>query len=151
MDPAENADLIYRVRLLIRHPHIDPDSITAKLGLSPSVSHMVGHERKTPTGTPLPGVHKRTTWSYSVRVEGKRFFSEDVADLVSRLEESAAFLRELTDTGGSAELSVSLPGDVNIGDVIRWPDLQKIASLRIDFGVEVFPRWNRPTAGKGVP
>jgi hypothetical protein len=49
-DDAESRDLRYQVRLLIRHPAIDPDRITSKLGLTPHLSAMVGSVRKNPRG-----------------------------------------------------------------------------------------------------
>jgi hypothetical protein len=141
MSDGENADLVYGIRLLIRHPQIDPALITAGLGLIPDMSHTPGKDRKTPIGTPLPGVYGETDWGYRFKVEGKRLFSKDVVELVSRLEEKAAFVHELIDTGGWIELSVQLPGYVNIGDDVRWQDLRRIAALRINFGVEVFPNF----------
>jgi hypothetical protein len=146
MDDADNAELIYGIRLLIKHPRIDPALITAGLGLTPDMSHTVGKGRKTPVGTPLPGVYKETAWGYAYEVEGERLFSGDVAEFISRLEEKAAFLRELVDTGGRANLDIQLPGHVNVGDVIRWQDLARIAALRINLGVEVFPNFKPPNS-----
>jgi hypothetical protein len=139
MSDRDNSGLIYSIRLSIRHPRIDPDLVTAKLGLTPHVSQAVGKYRKTRTGAPLPGTHKETAWAFAYDVEGKRSFLKEVAELVSRLKAKAAFLHELTDTGGSIAIYVHLPGNVNIGDVIRWQDLEQMVALRINFGVEVFP------------
>jgi hypothetical protein len=86
-----------------------------------------------------------TTWSYRYKVEGKRFFLKDLAEFVTRLQGKAEFLRELTDTGGRVVVDVSLPGHVNMGDVIGWQDLEKMAALRLNFGIEVFPNF-RPSS-----
>jgi len=139
-DP-QNAKRIYSIRLLIKHQTIDPALITARLGLVPRATHTVGHPRRTPIGTPLPGVYKESAWGYSFDVKGTKYFAKDVMALVSRLESHAAFLHELTDTGGSITIIVNLPGHVNIGSTINWPDLHRIAALHIDFGVEVFPNF----------
>ena len=142
-DP-HNAKRIYMIRLLIKHPTIDPALITARLGLVPRVTHTVGHPRRSPIGTPLPGVYEESAWGYSFEVEGRRHFTKDIVPFLSRLEESGTFLRELTDSGGSIALIIHLPGRVNIGDDIRWQDLQRMAALHMDLGIEVFPDY-RPS------
>lgn len=142
-DP-QNAERIYTIRLLIRHPTIDPALITARLGLTPNMTQTVGHERRTPSGTCLPGIYKHSVWSHVFRAERRRHFTKDIVPFLSRLEESGTFLRELTDSGGSVTFSIHLPGHVNIGDVIRWQDLHRLAALHIDLGIEVFPDY-RPS------
>jgi hypothetical protein len=42
MDDADNAELIYTIRLLVKHPTIDPALITVRLGLTPHLSWAVG-------------------------------------------------------------------------------------------------------------
>jgi len=145
-DP-QNAKRIYSIRLLIRHPTIDPALITARLGLTPNMAQTVGHERRTPIGTRLPGVYQHSAWSHVFEVEGRRHFTKDIVPFLSRLEESGTFLRELTDTGGSVSLCLHLPGHVNIGDVIRWQDLQRMAALHMSLSIEVFPNY-RPSGEK---
>lgn len=76
MDDEELEGLRYQVRLLIRHPNIDPDRITNTLRLAPHLSAMVGSVRKNPAGIVLPGLHKDSVWSHSFRVERNRFFSQ---------------------------------------------------------------------------
>jgi hypothetical protein len=140
-DDRPEGELKYRIRLLIKHPIMDPAAITSKLGFKPGLVWTAGTRRKTPAGTPLPGVHKTSAWGYWFDVEGGRFFSQDVLKLLLQLEERAEFIRELIDSGGSIGLYVNLPGDVNIGDEIAWADLRRFVSLRINFGVEVFPNY----------
>jgi hypothetical protein len=74
--PTEGEDNGFRyvVRLLIKHPHIDPARITAGLELPPNHFHVAGGIRTTPTGQVLPGLHKESSWSHSFRVEGNRGF-----------------------------------------------------------------------------
>lgn len=36
---------------------------------------------------------------------------------------------------------VHLPGDVNIGSVLRSVDLKRLANLEISLGIEVFPEF----------
>jgi hypothetical protein len=134
--------LRYKIRLLIRHPTIDPDRITNTLRLVPHLSAMVGNVRKNPKGAVLSGLHKDSVWSYSFRVERNRWLSKDVVMLIDKLEPHRDFLIEMENSGGSISLVLDLPGDVNIGDVFSWRDLARLGALRIDLSIEVFPEFN---------
>jgi len=135
----ENKGLKYVVRLLIKHPSIDPAVVTARLSINPSgPTWTVGTARTNPKGTPLPGVYRESVWSHSVEVRDKRSFFDEVVRLLDRLEPNAEFLRELVGSGGRAELILHLFGDRNIGDSIGWEHLSRLAALRVNLGVEVF-------------
>ena len=134
--------LRFVIRLLIKHPSIDPGSVTAELGLQPRVTHLVGAGRMTPAGAPLSGVYKESMWGWSERIERKRAFFEAVAELVHKLESHAPFISDLIHGGGSVEMIVHLPGDINIGSVLPWTEMKKLAELRVDLGIEVFPRFD---------
>jgi Domain of unknown function (DUF4279) len=137
-----NETLRYGVRLLIRHPTIDPDVITRTLQLTPHLSAMVGTIMKTPKGEPLRGHHRDSVWSYSLRVKKNRFFFREVIDLIEKLEPHEAFLVDLTESGGTALMIIGLPGDTNIGDQLQWREVARLGGLRIGLGVEVFPEFN---------
>jgi Domain of unknown function (DUF4279) len=131
--------LRYTVRFLIKHPSINPALITQRLHINPSgPTWTVGTARSTPKGTSLPGVYRESVWSHSVEVHDKRSFFDEVVQLLEHLEPNAEFLRELTDSGGHAELILDLFGDRNIGDSISWEHLRRLAALRVNLGVEVF-------------
>jgi hypothetical protein len=78
-------------------------------------------------------------WGYSVRVEGKRCFGEDIVKLIETLEAHAEFLSEIVKTEGTIDLVVHLPGDINVGDLLPWDVLARLAFLKVSLGVEVFP------------
>jgi hypothetical protein len=141
-DFASNKSLRFKIRLLIRHPTIDPDRITNTLQLTPHLSAMVGTVRKTPVGTILPGLHRDSVWSHSFRVERNRFFFSDAVRLINKLEPHQAFLVQLDESGGSTTLILDLPGDSNIGDVFSWHEMARLSALRIALGIEVFPEFN---------
>ncbi len=134
--------LRYSIRLMIKHPNIDPARITEELLLKPNLSHLAGSPRMTPKATPLPGVYRESAWSHWFRVERNRLFFADVVKLIDRLEPHKNFLHEIVDGGGAIDLIVNLPGDTNIGDSFRWRDMARLAALRIDLGIEVFPDFN---------
>ena len=41
--------------------------------------------------------------------------------------------------GGALQAIVNLPGDTNIGDVMGCDILVRLANLKMDLGIEVFP------------
>jgi hypothetical protein len=142
MDDNELDGMRYEVRLLIRHPTIDPDRITNTLRLKPHLSAMVGSARTNSSGDVLPGLHKDSVWSVDFGVGKNRRFLSDIAKLIEKLEPHKVFLHEIVNGGGSINLIVSLPGDVNIGDNFHGQDMARLCALRIDLGIEVFPDFN---------
>jgi hypothetical protein len=127
------------VELFIVHPTMDPDDITAALGLEPSHARRIGGNRKTRKGTPLLGEYPDTRWRHSVRhdVRGQHFASE-VAALLDRLSPHKAFLAELRATGGQATLVVQFLGDGYFGDMLPLNTLSKLIDLQLDLGIEAF-------------
>lgn len=138
-EDSELPEYRYRVRLLIRHPHIDPARITRALGLDPRHSALAGSARRAPNGAALPGVHKTSSWNHSFHVERNRHFFSDIEKMITRLEPHRSFLAEIIDGGGSIELIVHLRGTTNIGDTFQWRDMARLSALQIDLGIEVFP------------
>jgi hypothetical protein len=134
--------LRYSVRLLIKHPNIDPIQITDALRLKPNSSGVGDSPRMTSAGKALPGVNKESNWSHWFRVEKNRLFFSDVVKLIDKLEPHRDFMHEIVNGGGDISLIVSLPGDINIGDNFRWQDMARLSALGIELGIEVFPDFN---------
>lgn len=89
------------MRLLVRHPRLDPELVSSRLGLRPHITQMAGDPRKAPNGTPLGGTYADSRWGWSARFEGKREFFDEVAALVQRLGPHKEFLSQVTDGGGT--------------------------------------------------
>jgi hypothetical protein len=138
-DEKIRQSLRYTVRLLIKHPHIDPARITDELKLFPDLSGMVGSPRTTPAGKAIQGVRTESVWSHWFRTERNRLFFRDIVKVVDDLQAHAKFLHEIVSGGGSISVIVSLPGDINIGDHFQWRDMARLSALHIDLGIEVFP------------
>ena len=139
----EESDLFkYQVRLLIKHPTIDPTRITNSLGLSPNISAIAGSARQTPAGTTLSGVHGVSLWSHSFTVKGNRLFFSDIVKMINKLEPHKALLAEIASSGGSIDLIIHLPGAINIGDVFPWREMARLCALQINLGIEVFPNFD---------
>lgn len=129
----------YSLVLLIRHPTVDPATITAKLNLRPFVSWKAGDPRRTPTGKPISEPHGSSCWNYVFKYKSGARFSQEAESILRTLEPHKPLFQEIDKTGGTSELFLKLPGDVNIGDAFTWQLLQKFAGLRIGLSVETFP------------
>lgn len=134
----------YSVDLLIEHPVMPPETITAGVGLRPQYSWRQGERRKTPDGTLLPGARPDTMWRHVTSREGHRLFFEAVKDMLVQLRHHQDFLLRISSEGGHVTLIVNLPGDVNIGDVLDADSARLLSELRIGLGIEVFPRMKSP-------
>ncbi len=141
MEEAENEknELRFGIRLLIKHPDIDPATITNELGLKPNLSWLEGDKRTSPLGTQLTGNYLQSAWGWSKRIDQKRDFFKEIANLGVLLQSRETFIASIIESGGNVMAIVNLPGDINIGSILNWSDMQRLAALRIDLGIEVFP------------
>lgn len=127
------------VELFIVHPTMSTAEITAALGLEAQFTHDVGHARKTPKGTPLPGQYRDTRWRHSIQYEiADQWFADKVTSFVERLAPHKAFLHRLRASGGSAEIIVQFFGDGYLGDKVPVKVLATFTDLQLDFSIEVF-------------
>jgi hypothetical protein len=99
----------FTVMLRIRHPSIDPDEITSKLGLEPQHSWKAGETRRTAQGTPLEGAYRESFWTgeFHELETGLKGVVETEAALMAavvQLRRSQAFLSKLQAEGGTVEL-----------------------------------------------
>lgn len=141
-DLSVDVPLKFSIRLLICHPTLDPESFTSEIGVLPISSQRVGTPRKTPRGTELPGVYRESKWSCIWETEGARYFFTELRKIINMLLPHADLLKQVTTTGGSANLIVDLSGRSNIGDTLHASELRLLAELNIDLGIEVFPDYN---------
>ncbi|MDD2816775.1 MAG: DUF4279 domain-containing protein [Thiotrichaceae bacterium] len=138
-DDDSDKNLYYTMRLLIRHPSIDPKIITTELRLRPFRCCRFGDRRSTPRGNPLKGLWKDSWWTWNNRYRGNRAFFNSVDELLDRLEPHRAFLLDLVSSGGTISLILHIPGKYNIGNVLNFQSMEKMVNLKIVLGIEVFP------------
>jgi len=129
------------VRLLIIHPSVDARAITEALSLKPQLSLSVGQDRQTPGGRHLPGKNKSTIWSHAYNLNSKGPFFKKTAPFLARLERNSEYLKALSLSGGKVHLIFELDGRQNQGDTISSGDMERLARLDIDVGIEVFPNF----------
>lgn len=131
--------LRYSIRLLIKHPNIDPADITGTLRMTPRYAGIAGSRRTTSAGRALLSVRDVSEWTHTFDVKRNRLFFQDVVKMIDRLEPHRDFLHKIVSDGGSINLIVSLPGDINIGDTFSWREIARLSALRINLDIEVFP------------
>jgi Domain of unknown function (DUF4279) len=127
------------MRLLVIHPSADPGDITREMGLAPSRAWRCGEPRFTPKGTRLEGVWRDTRWSHGFELEKNATMEMAITSALDSLAVGGRFLASLRETGGTAELIISLPGDTYRGASIRAELLKALAKLGVNLGIEVFP------------
>jgi len=103
----------FTVSLRIRHPTIDPATITGTLGIQPQHTWRAGQPRCDPAGADLGGAHRDSYWMGRLMDEPQR--SSDSVSLegaifktLTQLRRAQFFLEQLNAEGGVAELLVSL-------------------------------------------
>jgi hypothetical protein len=136
----------YTLSLSIKHPNLDPEDITRRLGVTPSRSWSAGSERETPAGTRLSGTNDSSYWVASRKAVGERAFFDGMNRWIESLESSSDFIELITSTGGTIMIVIGLPGRINIGDEIADSGLARLCRLNIHLGVEVFPNLPFPTS-----
>ena len=103
----------FTVSLRIRHPTIDPATISATLGLEPQHTWLAGQPRCDPGGAELGGTYRDSYWMGRLMAEPQ--LSSDgvsveavVLKTLNNLRRVQSFLEQLHAESGVAELLVSL-------------------------------------------
>lgn len=132
----------FSIRLNIRHPSADPRKFSKALKLETSHSWMKGEVRKTPAGRQLPGAHKETMWNHVFKFTERHDFLAQVQIVAKSLTRKRDYILQIQQEGGVVAIYVHLPGDANIGDVVGPDFFDDLMKLNVQFGIEVFPRFN---------
>ena len=137
-----SAEYLYSIRILIVHPTLTPDEISAEFNLEPDMSQWVGQPRRGPKGNLWSGVWPDTKWSVWEVRNGDRYFFTCLDKLLDRFSLHRDFMRKIAETGGETNFIVQLPGRMNIGDTLTERTVARLADLKGSLGVEVFPNVN---------
>lgn len=134
----------FTVSLRIRHPTIDPETISATLGVQPQHTWRAGEPRCDPTGAELGGAHHDSYWmgrlmdepqlsSNSVSVE------RVILKTLSQLRRAQSFLEQLNAEGGVAELLVSLYARDDFRLELPSDSLILLGRMRLAVALDVHP------------
>ena len=146
----DHIDRHFSVSLQVNHPTIDPDAITAALGLAPQRLHRVGEQKITPKGTLLKGRYLTNVWWLPLDLKGVADLIPFLEDLVSRLEASGDFLSRLAESGGRTELFCGIFTESNWDEIIPHQLSGRLAAMKIDVRLDAYPN-KTETAGATRP
>jgi hypothetical protein len=130
----------FKMRFLLIHPNADPGDISREIGLLPLRAWRCGEPRFTPKGTRLEGVWRDTRWSHGFELDENATIETAIASALERLATAGRYLATLRETGGTAELIVSLAGDAQQGASVGVETVRALADLGVSLGIEVFPK-----------
>ncbi|MEN3749495.1 DUF4279 domain-containing protein [Sphingomonas sp. HF-S3] len=126
----------YSVSLQIWHPDADPQDIIAGFGLPPKRYWKVGDQRVRPNGIPLEGRYRESYCVFDLEDGGGRELSRYLADVLTTLESSTEFIRQLRDTGGKVSFYIIWERGDGRGDSFDVPLLSTMARIGIDLGIQ---------------
>ena len=103
----------FTISLRLRHPTIDPATITQILGITPQHTWKAGDPRRDPGGGSREGVYRESYWMGRLmqdpQLSSSRVSVESVLlQTLAHLRRAQSFLERLDGEGGVAELQVSL-------------------------------------------
>jgi hypothetical protein len=103
----------FTMSLRIRHPDIEPATITRTLGLEPRHSWRAGDIRQDASGSALDGTYHESYWMCELMPQPELStdhvgVESELLRALGTLRRSFGFLQSLRDSGGVAELHVSI-------------------------------------------
>jgi hypothetical protein len=131
----------YDISLRVRHPSLDPAEITSALGLNPSRFWRTGEARTAPKGKPLEGKYSDSYWTAKL-VKGQwpdKSLAVVINELVDQLARHQGLFQRIRTEGGRVEFFVGWFFQGNSGYVFDCDLLARMAVLKIDLSLDVYP------------
>lgn len=132
------AEAMFAISLRIEHPTLRHEAIAQALALKPAVGYSVGEQRKTPKGTLLEGVNRKSYCCFDLLPKQGGDVADGIESLLLRLDPHASYFQKLTQEGGKAELFVGFFPEEIGGFTLRTQDTANLARLSLDLSVEVY-------------
>ena len=134
----------FTISLRIRHPSIEPLTITTTLGIEPQHTWKAGDARRGPAGEALEGIYRESYWMARLMPEpelssGLSSVESVLLQTLAHLRRSHAFLEQLGTAGGVAELHVSLFARENFRLDLSPETLTTLGRLGLAVALEVHP------------
>jgi len=130
----------FEVALSIRHPNMDPAEISKIIGLTPKKTTSAGELRTTPRGERLVGAYGFSHWTHSFDFQRATELALVLEELVERLQGHEPFFHRVVREGGVVELFCGVFAAGNWDEVLQHSLLGRLAALRIDLRLDVYPR-----------
>jgi len=134
----------FTVSLRIRHPSIEPSSITEMLGIEPQHTWKAGEPRRDPGSGDRAGVYRESYWMGRLMEEPQLSSAQVSVETVllqtlTQLRRSQPFLEQLSADGGVAELSISLFARENFRLELSSDSLALLGRLRLSVALDIQP------------
>jgi Domain of unknown function (DUF4279) len=134
----------FTISLRIRHPSIEPLTITKTLGIEPQHTWKSGDARRSPAGETLEGNYRESYWMARLMPEpelssGRSSVESVLLHTLAQLRRSHAFLEQLGTDGGVAELHVSLFARENFRLDLSAETLAMLGRLGLAVALEIHP------------
>ena len=134
----------FTLSLHVRHPGIDPATITATLGIQPQHTWRAGEPRRDAAGAQLGGASRDSYWTGRLMAEPQ--VSSDAVSVesvilqtLSHLRRVQPFFEQLDADGGVAELHVSIYARDDFRLELPSESLALLARLHLAVVLEVHP------------
>ena len=130
----------FTASLRMRHPRIDPATITQTLGIKPQHTWQSGTPRVGPEGESLQGLYRESYWMARLmeapQLSSDRASVEGVLqETLANLRRSQAFLERIQAEGGVSQLHISLFARENFS--LEWPASTLALLGRLGVGVAI--------------
>ena len=134
----------FTISLRIRHPSIEPRTITQTLGIEPQHTWKAGDPRRTPAGEAREGAYRESYWMGRLMPEpelssGRLSVESVLLQTLAHLRRSHAFLQQLNGDGGVAELHLSLFVRENFRLDLTPETLGLLGRLGLSVALEIHP------------
>lgn len=134
----------FTVSLRIRHPTVDPATISATLGIQPQHSWRAGEPRCDAAGAKLGGAYHASYWTGRLMDEPQ--LSSDrvsvervILKTLRQLRRAQSFLEQLYAGGGVAELLVSLYARDDFRLELPSDSLTLLGRMHLTLALDVHP------------
>lgn len=128
----------YCASLHVLHPTLDPEQITAALGISPTKQTRVGSPRQNPKGEELGGKYAFSSWRCGLPTTNGERLSEFLWSVVKLLSPHRKFLMELAASGGEIECFVGLFTERNCDELFPCDLLSAFGNMKIGLRLDIY-------------
>jgi Domain of unknown function (DUF4279) len=131
----------FTASLRMRHPRIDPATITQTLGIKPQHTWQSGTPRIGPVGESLEGLYHESYWMARLmetpQLSGQVSVEEVLRETLANLRRSQPFLEQIQAEGGVTELHVSLFARANFNVELPASTLALLGRLGVGVALDI--------------
>ena len=135
---------LYVLSLRLRHPSLDLAGSSERLGLVAKRQWQAGTPRATPTGASLDGAYAESYWCADLFQGNKldsrvRSLGEALGSIGAQLQPHRDYLKEMRDSGGTAECFVGIYASGNFGIELPAALIGDLALLGLSVTIDAYP------------